>query len=175
MSGAFKVPQDVLAGRGQPFPQGTFVSAANKIEQNTSEDKTGLELVVTLNENSPLDGSPTVGKRPMTQRIPIVFQNQSVVDVEEFGENTPFALRRGAGLLGQLALALGVAQKQEDGGVIFDIENFLAGLVSGLYAKQAVGFSVYHRAWTSKKSKNPDGSFKSGTSAEIGAFFPAGA
>lgn len=161
----YTVPQNVLEGRGTPFPTGTYISAENAIQQVWNEDKTQLDFVFKFSENSPVEGA-NVGKRPMTQRVTIIFKNQSVVDIATFDENTPFALQRSAGLLAQLALALGVAQPNPNGGgVTFDIENFLAGLASGLYSKATVGFEVYHRAWKSKATG------KSGTSAEIARFF----
>jgi hypothetical protein len=170
MSEPFVVPQNILEGKGLPFPAGTYISADNTVTQVWNEDKTNLDFVLKLQENKPIEGSE-VGKRPMTQRITVIFKNQSVVDVKAFDENTPFALQRSATLLSQLAVALGVATPRsaaEGGGVVFDIENFLAGLASGLYTKQTVGFEVYHRPWKSKKTGN------SGTSAEISKFMATG-
>src|SRR5512147_1536986 len=166
MSEPFVVPQNVLEGKGLPFPAGTYLSAENQVTQLWNEAKDTLEFVVKLSGNTPIEGSD-VGKRPMTQRITVIFKNQSVVDVKNFDENTPFALQRAASVLGQLALALGVAQPRPEGGVAFDIENFLAGLASNLYAKNTIGFEVQHRPWTSKKTG------KSGISAEITKFMAA--
>lgn len=163
MSNDITIPQNILEGRGSPFPAGTYTSTENAIQQVWSEDKQNLDFVFKFTGNAPIEGAE-VGKRPLTQRVTVIFKNQSVVDIKNFDENTPFALQRSASLLAQLALALGVAQPRPEGGVTFDIENFLAGLASGLYSKATVGFEVYHRAWKSKAGK-------SGTSAEIARFF----
>lgn len=161
---AFQVPKDVLEGRSTPFPSGSYLSHSNKVEQKWSEDKTNLDFVFTLSENTPIEGA-NVGKRSLTDRITVIFKGQSVVDLKGFDDNTPFALRRAATILSQLAQAWGISQPTAEGGVTFDIESFMAGLVSGLYAKQPVAFEVYHRAWTSKDKT------KSGVSAQVARFY----
>jgi hypothetical protein len=169
-----KAPKSVVDMKGQPFPVGTFISAEHEVTESWRSSvkenpdlKDCLDLALVLKSNTPTDESPTVGKRPMTQRIPVVFKNQSVVDVEDFDDpNLSFALQRGAGLLSQLALALGATTRAEDGSVDFDAETFLAALVSGQYKSTPIGFQVIHRNWSSKATG------KSGTSAEVNAFFP---
>jgi hypothetical protein len=172
MSGAFNIPQNILDGKSPPFPAGTYVSKENEVKQVWSEDKKSLDFQITLKDNAPVEGSQ-IGKRPMVQRITVIYKEKGLVDVTTFDQDTPFPLQRGAGLLGTLAQAVGAATANPEGGATLDVENFLGGLASGLYAKNAVGFEVQHRAWKSKTQLNTDGTPKTGVAAEIVRFFPA--
>jgi len=172
---SFKVPGNVVEGRGTPFPQGSFVGKLQKVDTaysssdraNAPDAKDNMEFVLTFNENAPADTeSPNVGARPFTQRLTIIFKNQSLVDLTEFTDDTPFALRRAAGLIAQLAVALDApCTVGEDKSVTFDVNALLEGLQAGLYNGRQLGFTVTHRGWSSKKTGN------SGTSAEASRFF----
>lgn len=170
-----RVPGSVVDGRGQPFPQGVFLGRLAKNEEKWSEDGKNLDYILTFQDNTPLTPeSPGVGARPFVQRVTVIFQNQSIVDVAEFTENTPFALQRTATVVTQLALALGYATRAEDGSVDFNIEEFLENLQAGAYKDRQIGYEVRHRAWKAK-GKNPDGTPKtgSGVNAEAIRFFAA--
>lgn len=167
-----RVPGHVVDGRGQPFPQGNFLGRIKEVKDNWSEDGKTCDYLLTLGDNTPIDEkSPNVGARPFITRLTVVFQNQSIVELVEFTEKTPFALQRTAGMVSQLAVALGYAARATDGSVDFNTEEFLENLLSGAYKDRQIGYEVRHRGWKSKE-KNADGTpLKSGTNAEPVRFF----
>lgn len=167
-----RVPGHIVDGKGQPFPQGTWLGRLDSVKDEWTEDNSGLEYILTLRDNTPVDPSaPNVGARPFTQRVTVIFKNQSIVDLVEFGETTPFALQRAATTVAQLAIALGYTTRSADGSVDFNTEEFLENLLSGAYKDRQVGYEVTHRNWKSKTQKNADGTAKTGISAEAGRFF----
>jgi len=167
-----RVPSHIVDGKGSPFPQGIFLGRLAEVKDEWTEDNTGLEYILTFRDNTSVSPNPvTVGARPFTQRITVIFKGQSIVDLVEFGETTPFALQRAATTITQLALALGYATRAADRSVEFNTEEFLENLLSGAYKDRQVGYEVTHRTWKSKTQKNSDGSAKTGVSAEAGRFF----
>lgn len=167
-----RVPGNVVDGRSSPFPQGNFLGTLGEVKENWSEDGKNLDYTIALNSITPIDPqSPQVGARPFTTRITVIFQNQSIVDLIEFTDTTPFALQRAASVASQLAVSLGYATRGTDGSVDFNTEEFLENLLTGSYKGRQVGFEVTHRNWTSKKQKNADGTPKTGTSAELARLF----
>jgi hypothetical protein len=165
-----RVPGHIVDNKGQPFPQGTFLGRLAEVKDSWSEDGKSAEYILTFRDNSPVDG-PNVGARPFTQRIQVVYQDQSIVDITEFGERTPFSLQRAAGLVAQLAVALGYATRSLDGSVEFNTEELLENLLTGAYKDRQLGYEVKHRNWKSKTQKDAAGKPTTGTSAEIVRFF----
>lgn len=167
-----RVPGHIVDGGGQPFPQGTFLGRLDSVKDAWTEDNAGLEYILTFRDNTPANAdTPNVGARPFVQRITVIFQNQSIVDLVEFKDTTPFALQRSATLISQLAIATGYAQRAADGSVEFNTEEFLENLLSGAYKDRQYGYEVRHRTWKSKTQKNADGTAKTGVSAELGRIF----
>lgn len=167
-----RVPGHIVDGKGSPFPQGIFVGRLAEVKDEWTEDNSGLEYILTLRDNTPVsDNVSNVGARPFTQRVTVIFKGQSIVDLQEFGEKTPFALQRAVTTVSQLAIALGYTTRAADGSVDFNTEEFLENLLSGAYKDRQVGFEVTHRNWKSKTQKNSDGTAKTGISAEAGRFF----
>jgi len=78
-------------------------------------------------------------------------------------------MQRSAASLANLALALGLTDEVELDGQTMTVtaEDFLTQLQDEALNGSTVGFTIYHRNWTSKK----DG--KTGTSAELKEFFTA--
>lgn len=149
-----RIPAHVASGRRAPFPAGVFMGEITKVDENWSEDKTGLALVVTLSNITPFDAdSPEVGARPKMQRLQVIFNNQSLVDIVEFTDDVPFALANAATLVTQLAEALGVVQPNIDGSVDFEMEPFLNSLMAGEFLGNQVVFEVKHRAYASRDAK----------------------
>lgn len=162
-----RVPANVVDGKSPPFPMGAFVGTLTEIKDAWSEDQKNLDFATTFKDNVSTDGTVNVGKRPFTQRIPVISKDESVVDVQDW-ENTSFILRRGATLLTQLAIAVGAVSKNEDGSADVNMEEFLQSLKAGLYNGRQIGFEVIHENWTSKDKK------RSGTSARVANFFAVG-
>lgn len=165
-----RVPGHIVDNKGQPFPQGVFLGRLAETKDQWSEAGESAEYILTFRDNTPVEG-PNVGARPFTQRIQVVYQNQSIVDITEFGEKTPFSLQRAAGLVAQLAVALGYATRSIDGSVEFNTEELLENLLTGAYKDRQLGFEVKHRNWKSKTQKDATGKPVTGTSAEIVRFF----
>lgn len=167
-----RVPGNVVDGRSSPYPQGNFLGRIKEVKDNWSEDGKNCDYTITLGDNTPIDQkSPNVGARPFITRLTVIFQNQSIVEIVEFTDKTPYALQRTAGMVSQFAVALGYATRAADGSVDFNTEEFLENFLSGAYKDRQVGFEVNHRSWKSKNQKNADGSAKTGTSAELGRVF----
>jgi len=147
-----RVPGNVIEGRGTPFPVGTFIGRLDKVEENASEDKKNLDLVLTFRDISTIGEGPEVGARPFTQRVTVIFNDAFLADVTEFDDNVHFSLRRAAGLLTQIALAVGATTRTQDGSAELDMERFLESLTGGIYKDAQILFEVAHRPWTSKKT-----------------------
>jgi hypothetical protein len=164
-----RIPAHVAAGRRAPFPAGVFLGELAKVQDSWSDDKTGLALLLTFTNVTPFDAeSPQVGARPKTQRIQVIFDNQSLVDVTDFNDDVPLALQNAATLVTQMAEALGLVKPNADGSVDFELEPFLNDLMAGAFNGSALVFEVRHRQWKSKKTGN------SGTDDSICAFKAAG-
>jgi len=172
---SFKVPGNVVEGKGTPFPQGSYVGKLSKVEsvwsssdrENAPDQKDNMDFVLTFGENAPADSETAqVGARPFTQRVAIINRGNSMVDITEFNDDTSYPLRLAAGLIAQLAVALDApCTVSADKSVEFDVNAFLEGLQAGLYQNKPCGFTVTHRAWKSKKTGN------SGVSADTSRFF----
>lgn len=167
-----RVPKHIIEGRGNPFPQGLFLGRLVEVKDNWSEDQKNLDYVLTFQDIAPIEG-PQVGARPFTQRVTVIFQDQSVVDIEQFDESVPFALQRSAGLITQLARALEFpfVEATPDDTADFNAEEFLENLAAGFYKDRVVGFAVRHRSWKSKTQKDVKGQPVTGISAEANRFF----
>ena len=149
------IPAHVATGRRSPFPAGVFAGTLKDVKENWSEDKTGLFLLLTLGDVTPADEkSPNVGSRPKIQRLSIIFDNVSVVDIEVFDDNVPMTLSQSAGLITMLAKAFGVAVANADGSVDYDMGEFLEDLMGKVYNGKNVIFEVQNRSWKSKKTGN---------------------
>jgi hypothetical protein len=172
---------NVVEGKSPPFPAGVFVGKLTEAKEEWySSDKTNpdgkdsVRLNLTFKEITPLDGAPQVGTRPLGQRIDVVVKKQSIVEIEDLEDPAvPFNLRQSATLVIQLALALGVATRNGDGTLDFEMGPFLEALSAGNFTNQSVRFAVEQRQYGSKTQKNPDGTAKQMTASNITTFSAA--
>ena len=147
-----RIPAHIAGGRRSPFPKGVFVGTLNKVEDRWSDDKTDMALNLTFNNITPIDG-PQVGSRHKFQRLQVIFDGQSLVEIEDWTEGkVPLALVDAAGLVTMLEEALGFALRNAGGENVADNEQFLEQLMAGVYNGRAVGFEVQNRTWKSKKT-----------------------
>lgn len=149
-----RVPSNIVEGRSSPFPAGTFYGALGEVKDRWVQDretKQNIRMVfdVTLKDITPIEG-PNVGNRPCRQSFTIINGEQSLVDIVEFDDSVNFGLRQSAGLLAQLATALGAARADIEGNVTLDMEAFLEDLKNGNYAGAQLLFEVTHRTWKPK-------------------------
>ena len=149
-----RVPSNVAAGRGSPFPQGVFLGSLGEVTTRWSDDQKNMDVILTFAENTPFDeDSPNVGARTKRQRVTLIFQGQALVDVEEFTDDVHVALQRSATLLTQTALALGFATLNEDKSVDIDLEAFLEQLTNNVFKGEVVVFEVRHRGYASREAQ----------------------
>lgn len=149
-----RVPDSVVTGRS-PFPAGVYRGRLDSAAERVQKDKDGNEKAVFVDvvfrDNVTIDGVASVGARPYRQSFAIIMNGQSLTDITEYSEETPFLLRRSAGLLAQLALALGAASRDSDtNDVLFDINALLEDLQHGVYKDKMVMFEVQNRAYKRK-------------------------
>lgn len=174
---ATRVPANIVDGKSPPFPPGSYVGTLTTVatewyasdRKNAPDTKDSLRLALTFKEITPVDGTP-VGNRPLIQRVDVVRKNQHIAEITEFGEETHFAFRQAYTLLSQLALALNAVQRNGDGSLDLDTQQFLDGLQGGVYNNQTVMFVVEQRSYDSKDQKNANGSAKKMTVSNITAF-----
>src|SRR5258707_7304981 len=105
-----RIPSHVAEGRASAFPAGTYMGRLDQVKESWSEDKTNLTYAVWFREITALEGGREVGNRPFRQQLKIINNNVLIVDIAEFDDTVPFMLSRSAGLIAQLAIALGEAQ-----------------------------------------------------------------
>lgn len=161
-----RIPGHVVDGKSPPFPQGKYAGDLVDVKNEWSEDLANLNITLTFKNNTPLNGAPTVGARPFMERISVIANKQSVVDVVDF-DSAPYGLRLAAGKLTQIAVAFGApVTVMPDKSVDVDLNGFLTALTANAYQGKRTGFEVVHRAWKSKKTG------KEGVSAEGIAYFP---
>jgi len=140
-----RIPGHVVAGTGSPFPAGVFLGRLADVKDTYSEDGKSLDFAMQFQDITPIEG-PQVGARPFTQRITIITNELSVVDVQEFNDEVPFRLRDAATLISQLAIALGYQMTvNADKSIEFNMEEFLENLQSGIYKDRVLGFEVRQR------------------------------
>lgn len=154
MSTTNRIPDSVVTGRS-PFPAGVYRGNLDSAAERSTKDKegneTGVFVDVVFKDNQTIDGKTQVGARPYRQSFAIIQKGLSLVDITEYSDETPFMLRRSAGLLAQLALALGAASRDaETNDVVFDMNTFLEDLQHGVYKGRPVLFEVQNRAYKRK-------------------------
>jgi len=178
-----KIPSHVAEGKSPPFPEGTFVGKLIEAKQewyasdtkNAPDKKDSARLTLTFKEITPVEG-PQVGARPLMQRLDIVRPPKpgqtpiSIVDVTEWDDSIPYGIRQSATLFSQLGLALGAASFDATGNVDVDLDEFITALSGGVFTNREVLFTVEQRSYDSKTRKNPDGSAKKETVANVIAF-----
>ncbi len=112
-------------------------------------------LNVIFNEITPADeDSPEVGARPYRYRCTIVNNGVAVWDIEEFNDDTDFRLAQSAGLLSQLALALGAAEMLENQDVDLDAEAFCDDLLGEVYVGEEVIVTVGNRPYKNRAGED---------------------
>lgn len=173
-----RIPQHIVDGKSPPFPAGTFEGALGEVKdewypsdrKNKPDTNDSFRLAIGFTDIATLDG-PTVGKRPLIQRIDIIRAGHSLVDVTEFNDDVPFSLRQSATLLSQLAIAVGAATPAADGsGLDVNMEQFIEQLQAKLFQGRRVVFEVQQRTYDSKTNKNADGSAQKVTTSNIVGF-----
>lgn len=161
-----KVPSDVVHNRPTPFPAGSYFGTLKEVSERSNEEQTWMSLNLLFRDISPLDDdSADVGNRPYRARVTVINDGQGVWDIEVFNDDTDFRLRQAAGILSQLAFALGAGKETEDKGIEVEMESFCDDLLNGVYNDSELIFEVGNRTF-----KRRDGS--SGTSDDPLGFSP---
>jgi len=146
-----RVPNAVVQNRPSPFPAGTYFGKIQEVNDRRNEDETWIMLTIVFNEVTPADDdSPEVGARPYRFRPTIVNNGVAIWDIEEFTEDTDFRLRQSAGLLAQLALALGAAKVLSNQDVDFDAESFCDDLIGEVFVGEEVMVTVNNRPYKAR-------------------------
>ena len=152
-----KIPSSVVDNRPTPFPTGTFNGELGDIEDRWTQDQSKQFLDLAFVNNAATDdNSPDPGNRIMRDSLCLRYNGDSLYDYEEVTTDMPFLLRRAAGLLGGLALALQATGRIAGGDVDLDLADFVADLQEGVYAGQPVRFNVEHNTWKPKDAEEND-------------------
>lgn len=179
-----KAKAETPVGGGKTvFPEGSFVGTIEEVRTRAFPDwinpstnprggyasTDGETLSIQLGGNVNLDeGGASAGNQKMF--IDFVIRDGDVT--VEAGPEIPevsWQMQKSAALLTNLALALGATEEIEDeAGNVFitTTEDFLSSLQSGALTGSRVGFTTYHRPWTSKAGKT-------GTEVNTSEFFAA--
>lgn len=151
-----KIPSNVVDNRPAPFPVGTFQGELGETEERWSQDQEmqflGLSFV---NNTAADDNTDDPGNRIMRDSLCLRYQGDSLFDYDEVTEDMPYLLRRTAGLLGSLAVALDAIERDDSGDVDFDLVDFVAKIQDGTYEGFKVRFNVEHNEWTPKGADSP--------------------
>lgn len=143
-----RVPSAVVDRRPTPFPAGTYIGRISEVGDRRSEDETWISLSMIFDEITPADDdTKEVGTRKYRARFTVVQNGVAVWDIEEFTDDTDFRLQQAAGLLSQLAVALGQAKILANKDVEIDMEDFCDGLLQGDFSGEEVMFSVGNRPY----------------------------
>ena len=163
---ATRIPRRIVDNRPQPFQPGVYMGELTEVQEQWSDDKKNLELVMIFTNNTAVDGDWDPGNRRFYQRANIIRDGMSMVDVEAFDDNVHYALQRAASLLGQMAVAVGAANV-ENGDVLVEWDSFLENLQNGMFKGKKVLYQVYHRTY--KRREDPAERAKwTGIAPEIG-------
>lgn len=147
-----KVPNRIVENRPQPFPEGSYMGRIKQVDERWNDEQTRLNFTVTIKDITVVEGDTEPGARPYRFRLPVIWDGISLVDVEEFGDDVPFLLERSAGILAQLATALGVGKANELGDVEVDFQELLEGLQEGQFNDIDILFGVAHRTYKIKST-----------------------
>lgn len=165
-----KIPANVVDNRPTPFPVGVYVGELADVE--TREQQDGETVFIRLNwvNNTPADdNTEDPGNRIHREDLCIRYRGTSLFDYEEITEDMPFLLRRGAGLLGGLALAIGATERVQDGAVDFDLPSFVNDLREGEYQGHKAMFQIEHSTYKPKDAAETD---PPRTDAQVRRFVP---
>lgn len=166
-----KIPAAVTDNTPTPFPVGVYIGELADIEHRESTENGHVFLRMNFVSNNPADdntGDP--GNRILRDDACIRYAGESLFDYEEITDDTPFLLRRGAGLLSGLALAVGAVDRGPEGVVDIDLPSFVHDLEEGEYAGEKVKFQVEHNTY--KKKDAPENEAPQ-TNAQVRRFAPA--
>lgn len=177
----------VGSGKDTPFPEGGWIGTLEDVRVRTFPEwidptqnrgyasKDGEIVSIQLGENTGIEvGQAEVGARKFF--VDFVTRDGDVAI--EAGPDIPEAswqMSKDAAMLANLAAALGATEEVEFNGETYVqiAEGFLDQLRDGTLSGTRVGFTTFHRNWTSKTGKNPDGTPKKGTEVKVREFFQA--
>jgi len=164
-----KVPNAVADNRPSPFPLGTYNGEITDVEDRwAGADNTTMFVRVVLANITPADeATGDVGKRTHREDLCFMYDGDSLFDLDEISDGTPFLFQRAAGLLASLATATGHADRG-DSAIEFDAESYGGLLREGELVGQEVKFQIRHRNRTNKQSGEKF------VEASVGKFAPVG-
>ena len=166
-----RIPSNVVDNRPAPFPIGTFQGELGDTEERWTPDQESQFLRLSFVNNSAADdNTEDCGNRIMRDDLCLRYRGESLYDYEEVTGDMPFLLRRAAGLIGGLAVALGSVGRDASGGVDLDLAEFVADLQEGQYAGSEIRFNVEHNEWKPKDAGEDD---PPRVDAQIRRFAPA--
>lgn len=145
------VPTRIVENRPSPFPEGVYMGRIKQVDERWNDDQTRLNFTIVMKDITLVEGDTNPGARPYRFRLPVIWDGISLVDIEEFTDDTPFLLERAAGTLSQLAQALGLGEQTALGTEV-DFQELLEGLQEGQYNDIDVLFGVAHRTYTIKST-----------------------
>lgn len=165
-AGAWQGTIDEVRVRG--FPD--FVDPiANPRAGYASAD--GEILSIELGSQEPLEGQDDVGGTKYFVDFVVRDGDLEIEDVDTSQRDVPhWQLQSSARRMANLAIALGHVEEVEDedgNNMVVVAEGFRDSLMNGAVKGSQVGYKLFHRNWTSKKSG------KSGTEVRVESFQPA--
>ena len=180
-----KARAEAPVGGGEfTFPEGSFIAEIEQVRTKPFPEwlagragyasSEGEITSIQLGAITPTEGDGNVGNR----KFFIDFTTRDGEVSVEAGPDIPevsWQMQKSAALLTNLAQALGATDEVEMEGETYVVttDGFLEQLKSGELSGSRVGFTTFHRKWTSKTAKNADGTSKSGTEVRVQEFFQA--
>lgn len=147
------VPTSVTDNRPDAFPEGFYEGTiSGAAVRDPNKDGSWVLVALSLSDITPREGTADPGRK--SYRSDILLRNTdrdgNVVDIRELDSvngGTPFQIRRAAGLLAGLGLAVGAAERTPQGDIV-DFGAVAEQLVGGAFEGQRISFQVNH--WTPK-------------------------
>jgi hypothetical protein len=145
------VPKAVVDNEYSTFPEGVYLGEFQFIDDSSNGEKGSDNWRFSLkvgfgNLKAANAETPDPGNRPFLSDIVVVWDGNSVVEVETAEEldALPYMAQRGVGYLSQLAVAVGASKRDEDGNVGVDLKPFVDEIRAHKYDGRPVAVKVEH-------------------------------
>lgn len=142
-----RVPTALAENRYELFPTGTFTGLLSGAESRSPLDDDSWRLIrLSVSDTAPFSNEdPDTNGRGFNDDITVLTDGVMLTEVEDFtNQDIPFPIRRSAGLLAGLALAVGAATPDDNGYLNVDFASFIEALLEGTFENEEIAFEVSH-------------------------------
>jgi hypothetical protein len=136
------IPTSAVDNTYTPMPEGEYEGTIDLAEEKSPTDDWTV-VRISLTDVASTDADVDLSRSRFGADLTIATNGESLLEISEYSDKLPFAIRKTAACLAGLAEGVGVTQRTETG-VDFDISDVYDALLAGEFRGERVRFEVSH-------------------------------